>query len=70
MLFSLPKNCFTSSFHRIICSPYFAGTNDFSNADIAALRMKSREHTNAALGLVTVVGGANVQHAYWRVHDG
>nr|CAB3264675.1 paired box protein Pax-3-B [Phallusia mammillata] len=44
-------------------SPYGPNSNDYGNADIAALRMKSREHSTA-LGLLPVGGVPSVQHAY------
>ncbi|CAK8678046.1 unnamed protein product [Clavelina lepadiformis] len=45
-------------------SPYGQGATDYSNPGIAALRMKSREHS-ASLGLIPSVGaGPSVQHAY------
>uniref|UniRef100_F6SH39 Transcription factor protein n=1 Tax=Ciona intestinalis TaxID=7719 RepID=F6SH39_CIOIN len=44
-------------------SPYGQASGDYGSAGIAALRMKSREHS-ASIGLIPVGGGPSVQHAY------
>uniref|UniRef100_H2YRU0 Uncharacterized protein n=1 Tax=Ciona savignyi TaxID=51511 RepID=H2YRU0_CIOSA len=44
-------------------SPYGQASGDYGSAGIAALRMKSREHS-AALGLIPVGAGPSIQHAY------